>query len=204
MGPGADRLIAEDAARHDHPEWRLAALHFPHLDGTGMGAQQEVGIPLDEEGVLHVPGRVLFREIESGEDMPIVFDFRTIGHGETHPIEDGQDLPAHDIDGVVGTQRGLPARAGVVGPATRCVLLGRQRRLGGIKMGLERLLERVEGLAHLALLRSGNGAEALIQILEQALPTEMGDAKRLQLFRIVEGRGLRFGEQPIEFGGVQC
>ena len=134
--------------------------------------------------------------------MPIVLDFRTIGHGEAHPIEDGQDLPAH-IDGVVGTQGGLPTRAGVVGPA-RCVLLGRQRRLGGIKMGLERLLERVEGLAHLALFRSGNGAEALIQILEQALPTEMGDAKRLQLFRIVEGSGLRFGEQPIEFGGVQC
>ena len=87
-------LVAKHAARHDHAEWRLAALHLADLHGTRVGAEQEVRIALDEKGVLHVPGRMFLRKIQTREHVPIVFNFRPVRHGEAHPVENGQDLPA--------------------------------------------------------------------------------------------------------------
>ena len=45
-----------------------------------MGAQQDVGSSVDEEGVLHIAGGVVFGEVERGEYMPVVFDFGAFGN----------------------------------------------------------------------------------------------------------------------------
>ncbi len=199
----ADGLVAEHATGHDHPQWRLTPLHFPNLHRAGVGAEQQIGVALDEKGVLHVPCRMLFGKIETGEHMPIVFNLRAIRHREAHPIEDGKDLSPHHVDRVVGTQGRLATRSGVIGTARRRVFLGRQGSFGGIKVSLQRLFKRIERLSHLALFGTGDFAESLVEGFQQALSAEMGNAESLQFVRIVEDLGLGFRQQAVELGRIQ-
>ena len=57
-----------------------------------MRAQQHVGVVLDEKGVLHIASGVIFREIQGGEDMPIVLDFRPFRDAESKSPEDVADF----------------------------------------------------------------------------------------------------------------
>ena len=67
-------------------------LHGAYLDRRGMCAQQDVGILFDEERVLHVARRVFGREVERREDMPVVLDFGSVGHGVAQAREDLDDF----------------------------------------------------------------------------------------------------------------
>ena len=69
--------------------------HHPGLHAAGMGSQQPVGVLMDIKSILHVPGRVILRQIQRGEIMPVVFDLRTFGNGKTQAAENMNDLVAH-------------------------------------------------------------------------------------------------------------
>ena len=47
-----------------------------------MCAKQYIGVVLDEEGVLHVTGGMILGEVQGGEDMPVILDFRTLSDAE--------------------------------------------------------------------------------------------------------------------------
>ena len=47
---------------------------------------------LQVEGVEHLPGRMLGRDVERLEIVPVVLDVRAFGHGEAHVGEDRDDL----------------------------------------------------------------------------------------------------------------
>ena len=59
----ADGLVAINAARTDDAERGLLHLHDTALDGAGVSTQDDVGMALDEEGVLHVSCGMIFSEI---------------------------------------------------------------------------------------------------------------------------------------------
>ena len=59
----------------------------------------------DEERVLHVAGRVLGREVQRREDVPVVLDFGAVGHGIA--------CREKDLDDLVSDQRNRVARGGV-------------------------------------------------------------------------------------------
>ena len=50
----------------------------------------------NEEGVLHVAGRMVGSEVHLGEDMEIVFHLGTVGQYEAHATEDVDDLVGDD------------------------------------------------------------------------------------------------------------
>ena len=151
---GGDGLVAEHAARADDADGRLLLLHRAHLQGGGMRAQRDVGLLVDEEGVLHVAGGMLLREVERREDVPVVLDVGTGDGGEADPLEDLTHLVHHDGDGVAGTELDGRGGAGGVGEAARggCRVL--QTLLLLVEESLRLLLQQVHLLPErLALLR---------------------------------------------------
>ena len=88
MRPGGDGFVAIDASGHDGPNGRLLFFEQPDLHVAGVGAQQHVWVTFYKKCVLHFAGRVIGREVEGGEIMPIVFYFRPIGHVKTQSFED--------------------------------------------------------------------------------------------------------------------
>ena len=85
------------AAGRDDPERRLAGQHGADLHRARVGAQQQrpaVLLGLEVEGVEHLPGRMLRRDVERLEIVPVVLDVRTFGDGEAHVGEDRDDLLA--------------------------------------------------------------------------------------------------------------
>ena len=74
---GRDGLVAEHPAGTDGPDRGFLVFHHPNLNRGGVGAEKDIGILHDKEGILHIAGRVLRREVQGGEDMPVVLDFRT-------------------------------------------------------------------------------------------------------------------------------
>ena len=64
------------------------------------------------EGVLHLPRRMVGRDVEGGEVVPVVLDVRTLGPGEAHLAEDRDELVHHLADRM---QRALGLRAAPAG-----------------------------------------------------------------------------------------
>ena len=65
---------------------------------------------LDIEGVVHLPRRMLGRDVEGGEVVEVVLDVRPLGDAEAHLAEDGDDLVDGLADGMEAALA-LPAAA---------------------------------------------------------------------------------------------
>ncbi len=92
---GLVAVAAIGAARADDADRRLLAQHGSHLHRRGVGAQQPpfaVGLRVEEERVVHLPGRVTDREVQGREVVEVALDVRAFGHRETHIGEDRRDL----------------------------------------------------------------------------------------------------------------
>ena len=59
----ADSLVTVYTARSDDADWGLARLHHAALYATGVCAQDDVGVCLDEECVLHVACGMILGEV---------------------------------------------------------------------------------------------------------------------------------------------
>ena len=102
VGPGRDRFVPENPAGEDHPDRRLCRLHRADLYGGGVGAQQDIRIPGNEEGILHIPGRMVGCEVKGGEIVPVIFDLRTVGNRIADPAKDLDNPVPHDRQRVPG------------------------------------------------------------------------------------------------------
>ena len=103
VGASGDGLVAIDTSWADDTNGRLVRLHVVSLVVRGMRAKDDVlghlvGVGLDEEGVLHVAGRMVGGEVQLGEYMQVVVNLRAFGQGESHALEDVHDLILHDVE----------------------------------------------------------------------------------------------------------
>ena len=107
VGAGRYGLVAEHTAGTDDADGKALLLHGANLHRRGVGAQQQrvhmAGA--HEEGVLHLAGRVIGREVEGLEHVVIVLDLRAFGHVVAEFTEDVHDLLTHDGNGVTAAQR---------------------------------------------------------------------------------------------------
>ena len=87
-----DSLVAEHAARANYANGRFLVLHRADLNRTGVRAQQDIGVLFDEEGILHVAGRMFGWKVQRRENMPVVLDFRAFGHRVTQARKNADDL----------------------------------------------------------------------------------------------------------------
>ena len=163
MGTGGDGLIAVDTARTNHTDGWLGNIHHTGLHRTGVAAEDDVlghviGIGLHKEGVLHVAGRMVGGKVHLREDMQVVFHFRTVGKGETHALENVDNLIGHNGYGMTGAKTNGVGRAGEVDVVV--TLVGRGNLLAErIDMVGGSLLQFVNLHAHFTLLLGSNGAE---------------------------------------------
>ena len=140
-----------------------------------MRAQQNVGVALHEERILHVTGRMLWGEVQSAEHMPVVFNFGALCHGKAHVLKDVDDFPTHDLKGVMRTQ-GHTAR-GTCGIHARGLGTDHSGLLGFRHALLDGLLQGVKHGADFALLISRDLLERRHQILHLPLAAQIGDAE---------------------------
>ena len=92
MGTGTDGLVAVDAAWADNADGRLLLLHDTCLDAARMAAKNDVWMSLDEEGVLHIAGRMVVGEVHGTVDVPVVLHLGSLGEGESQTGEDVDNL----------------------------------------------------------------------------------------------------------------
>src|SRR4051812_11347088 len=102
MRTGTDRFIAVYATRTNDPYGQLAFLHFPDLYIAGMGAQQPIGLLMNIEGILHVTRRVVFRQIEGCEIVPVIFNLRTICYRKSETLKYTYNAVAYQCDRMAG------------------------------------------------------------------------------------------------------
>ena len=100
--------------RRDHTDRRTVHLHVARLDGTGLGTQEDIRIGLNEKRILHVACRMVLREIERSEIVPIVLDLRTVGNGKADAGKDIHHLTTHLGDGMTRTDGLGKGRTGKV------------------------------------------------------------------------------------------
>ena len=184
VGAGCDRLVAIHAAGADDADGRLLAFHRAHLDRTGVAPEHDVAghiliILLDEEGVLHVAGRMVGSKVQRAEHVPVVLDLGTIGDGEAQAGEDVDDLLAYNRDGVTCAQ--LCGESGT-GDVDLVLLLG--LLLGSLAQGIDLLsseiLEFVEPLTQFAFLLGSHVAELVEQCCYLTFLAQVLDTQCLQ------------------------
>ena len=95
---GGVRVDAVGAARADHADRRLLGQHGAHLHRRGVGTQQHaraVFLRIEEEGVVHLAGRMTFGKIQLGEIVVVGLDVGPFGDGKSHVGEDRRQLVHH-------------------------------------------------------------------------------------------------------------
>jgi len=92
------RIDAIDATRRDDPHRRLLSLHHADLHRRGMSPQQPAVAKVKR--VVHGPRRMIGRNVEGFEVVPVVFDFRTIFNREAGGAENLLDATAHACYGM--------------------------------------------------------------------------------------------------------
>ena len=194
---GRDGLIAEHPARADDPDGELHRLHGADLDRRRVGPKkQRIGMPCrNEEGVLHVPGRMVRREIQGFEHMVIILNLRTFRHIVTEFPEYVHNLLADNRDG-------MPRTKGERCTGHAQVLLrtfGHRGSLGHvlqlINLGSGSLLELVELLSELSFEFRTARAELLEQLSDLTLLSKKPDSGFLNFFRIGGFQRGHLGEQ---------
>ena len=117
---GVQRLVPVDLARAHHVERQRPGEQAPDLHGRGVGAQHHApggdpgtprqGAPLvaprgDEQGVLHLPRRVVGQEVKRVEVVPLGLDLWPLGDLVAHRDEHVGELVGEHADRVAGTLR---------------------------------------------------------------------------------------------------
>ena len=90
---GVQRIGTVYPSRADDPNGGLALFHGADLHRAGLSAQQSVFG--DIEGVLGVPGRVVFGDVQRFKVVVVQLHFRAVHHVEAHAQKDLLDL-VHD------------------------------------------------------------------------------------------------------------
>jgi hypothetical protein len=133
-GVGIVRVPAVHLAGRDDAHRRLALLHDPDLHRGSVGAEQDLVVEI--KGVLHVPGRVVRRDVQGLKIVPVQLHFRAGNGLEAQVQEDVADFLHGAGQGMEASQRRPAAGEGDID--------GRSRSPGG------GLLERGQGAGQCA------------------------------------------------------
>ena len=149
-------VAAIGSSGRDDADGRLLCLHVAHLDRGGVGTQHQaraIGALRQIEGIVHLAGRMAFRNVQGGEIVEIVLDIGTLGDLEPHLAENGDDLVdglAHRMDASfdlrAGRQADIEALAREPGIERRLA----QHGFAGLDRCGKHILELVQALARLA------------------------------------------------------
>ena len=101
-------VAAVDLARRDHPQRRLVGVHVTHLHAGGMRAQQAA--IAEVERVVHGARRVMRREVQRFEVVPVVLDLRAVGQLVAQSAENVGDALQRAADRMQPAPRAVPAR----------------------------------------------------------------------------------------------
>src|SRR3989344_3856785 len=98
------RFVAEDFPRIDHPYLGRARLRhlfeFAHRDRCRVRPEHLARLVLDPERVLHVARRMVLRNVQRGEVMPVILELGAVCDAEAHAAEDVGYLSDGDGNGV--------------------------------------------------------------------------------------------------------
>ena len=184
VGAGRDGFVAEHTARSDDADGRLVGLHHADLHARGVGAQQhirclvDIGLLADEEGVLHVAGGMVEREVQGREHMVVVLNLGTFGDGEAEVREDLVDVAAHDGQRVTGTLHVGGGHAHVEAGIVAMLALELLQLL--LHFVLNHVLQLIELHAHLLTQLGSHSLEVGEQSRDDAFLAQIGDAEVLQ------------------------
>ena len=96
----------------DDVDRRLLLEHGADLHRRGLGAQHEPGVDrVEEEGVLHLAGRVVGAEVEGVEVEPLALELGTLGDLPAHPDERVDEALGDELDRVARPVARAAARA---------------------------------------------------------------------------------------------
>src|SRR4249919_318633 len=104
---GLVAIAAVDLAERDHAQRRLVSEHVAHLHARGVRAQQAT-IP-EVEGVVHRTRRMVRREVQRLEVVPVILDFRAIAQLEAEAAEDVGDALDRAADRMQAAAAGVEA-----------------------------------------------------------------------------------------------
>ncbi|EGE58936.1 hypothetical protein RHECNPAF_253009 [Rhizobium etli CNPAF512] len=192
-------VLAIGLAGNDDADRRLLRFHGAHLHRRGVGAQHlalTVLVGIEEEGVVHLAGRVAFGKIQRGEIVIIGLDIGTLGDREAHVGEDRGDLIddlADRMDAAALGRRGAHRQADIdrFGLQPRIDRRHFQHRLAfgdGIRHGILQGVDRSP--SSLALLRR-HGAERLQEFRDRAFLAEGRHAHGFQGGLVIGGGDFR-------------
>ena len=175
VGAGADGLVAVHAAGAYHADGWLRRFHHAALHRAGVRAQHDVGVLLDEEGVLHVAGRMVGCEVHRAEHVPVVLNLRTVGQREAQAGEDVDDFLLDDGQRVARAQADGVGRTRQVQFVARLVV-GGELFAQGVDLFLGGGLQLVQLHADFALGFGRHGAEVRHEVVYQTFLAQVFDA----------------------------
>ena len=145
----------------------------------------------DVEGVLHGAGRVIGRDVERLEVVPVVLDLGAADHAESERGEDADDLAFDEGERV---QRSGPRRAAGerdvdrVGGELRLLRHAAELVAASVSRRDQVRSDRVHPCADLALVAVGQRAERPLELPERRLPSEDADLRGIELLERGRGR----------------
>ena len=103
-------IPAEHLARGNHADWRIGCMlpESSRLYRRCMGAEKN--IRRNVEGILHIPGRMVLRQVQAFEIVVILFDFRPLFYGIAHADEGLHDFPKRLVQGMEMADLLVPGR----------------------------------------------------------------------------------------------
>ena len=75
-------------------------LHDTYLHAGSMRSEQYSGILLNKESILHIPGRMIGREVECGEKMIVILYFRSARYAKAQLSKYSDHLFFHNREWV--------------------------------------------------------------------------------------------------------
>ena len=186
-----DRLITETATGKNAPERSPEPTESPNLVGRGVRPEQHV--VLEPERVLHVPGRMVRRDVDRLEIVELRFRFRTVKHNEAHALENLFQFELDHRDRMQRAQR--PGGTGH-GQVDRPYLpggthIGSLSPIGGVLENFRgKVFELVELLTKILFFLRRELAEVGIsgQIRDKSFAPQIFNADRFDLVRRVSLR----------------
>ena len=184
MKHGRVRLIgvaAIHAAGRNDADRHALFHHRPDLYRRRVRPQQ---VPAGEvERVVHRACRMVFRDIQRGEVVEIVFDLGSGPHAESRVTEDLLDPEPGAGDRMPSAESGTAAGQRDIDRIRRepgCQGIRFERLTTRIETLLDGLLGLVDGLTGLWPILRREGAEALEQRRKLSLLSEIGNAHRIE------------------------
>ena len=175
------QITAVNASGSDNAQRGAVAFHRADLYARGVRAQH--GFRVEVEGILHRPRRVIFGDIQGGEVVKIVFDFRAVFNDETEAGEPVLDAAARQRHRMQAALKCLPSGEGHVHPLG-CQFFRHLPRAESVNLFLQRLLEMglrvVDDFAQLRTFLGARLGKLLHMRGKDAFFREIGVAQRLQ------------------------